>query len=118
MEKSSLFCKKGKKSKTLAWGLKGGGEPSRNEMVVWPGTEKEKRVGMYRTFMKKGESFANFSAGGGGWGHAYERTIEKILDDVKNEYISKDSARDDYGVIIADDGSWSETAERLSHHGK
>jgi N-methylhydantoinase B len=114
----SEIISQGKKSKTLAWGLKGGGEPSRNEMVVWPGTEKEKRVGMFRTFMKKGESFANFSAGGGGWGHPYERTIEKILSDVKNEYISKDSARDDYGVIVADDGSWSETAERLSHHGK
>ena len=44
--------------------------------------------------------------------------IEKILEDLKNEYISKDSARDDYGVIVADDGSWSETAERLSHHDK
>ena len=114
----SEIISQGKKSKTLAWGLKGGGEPSRNEMVVWPGTEKEKRVGMFRTFMKKGESFANFSAGGGGWGHPYERTIKKILADVKNEYISKNSARDNYGVIVADDGSWSETAERLSHHGK
>ncbi len=105
----------GKKSKTLPWALKGGGEPSRNEMIVWPGTDKEIHVGMYRTFMKKGESFANFSAGGGGWGHPYERDIDKILDDLKNEYISKDSARDNYGVIIADDGSWSETTERLSH---
>ena len=105
----------GKKSKTLPWALKGGGEPSRNEMIVWPGTDKEIHVGMYRTFMKKGETFANFSAGGGGWGHPYERDIDKILDDLKNEYISKDSARDNYGVIIADDGSWSETTERLSH---
>ena len=107
----------GKKSKTLPWALNGGGEPSRNEMIVWPGTDKEIHVGMYRTFMKKGESFANFSAGGGGWGHPYERDIEKILDDLKNEYISKDSARNDYGVIIADNGSWSETQQRLSHQG-
>jgi N-methylhydantoinase B len=107
----------GKKSKTLPWALNGGGEPSRNEMIVWPGTDKEIHVGMYRTFMKKGESFANFSAGGGGWGHPYERDIEKILDDLKNEYISKDSARNDYGVIIADNGSWSETQQRLAHQG-
>ena len=107
----------GKKSKNLPWALSGGGEPSRNEMIVWPGTDKEIHVGMYRTFMKKGESFANFSAGGGGWGHPYERDIEKILDDLKNEYISKDSARNDYGVIIADNGSWSETQQRLAHQG-
>ena len=107
-----------KKTKTSAWGLNGGGKPSRNGMIIWPGTEKERLVGLKRAFMKKGESFSNFTAGGGGWGHPYERIIEKILADVKSEYISKDSARDDYGVIVADDGSWSETAERLSHHGK
>ena len=107
-----------KKTKTSAWGLNGGGEPSRNGMIIWPGTEKEKLVGLKRAFMKKGESFSNFTAGGGGWGHPYERDIEKILEDLKNEYISKGSARDDYGVIIADDGSWSETAERLSHHAR
>jgi N-methylhydantoinase B len=107
-----------KKTKTSAWGLNGGGAPSRNGMIIWPGTEKEKLVGLKRAFMKKGESFSNFTAGGGGWGHPYERDIEKILEDLKNEYISKGSARDDYGVIIADDGSWSETAERLSHHAR
>ena len=107
-----------KKTKTSAWGLNGGGEPSRNGMIIWPGTEKEKLVGLKRAFMKKGESFSNFTAGGGGWGHPYERDIQKILADLKNEYISKDAACNDYGVIVADDGSWSETAERLSHHGK
>jgi len=107
-----------KKTKTSAWGLKGGGKPSRNGMIVWPGTKKEKVVGLKRVFMEKGESFSNFTAGGGGWGHPYEREVEKILNDLKNEYISKDAARDDYGVMIADDGSWSETAERLSHLGK
>jgi len=107
-----------KKTKTSAWGLNGGGEPSRNGMIIWPGTEKEKLVGLKRAFMKKGESFSNFTAGGGGWGHPYERDIQKILADLKNEYISKDAARNDYGVIVADDGSWSETAERLSHHAR
>ena len=68
--------------------------------------------------MEKGESFSNFTAGGGGWGHPYERTVEKILSDLKNEYISKDSALNDYGVILAGDGSWSETPERLAHRGK
>ena len=107
-----------KKTKTSAWGLNGGGEPSRNGMIIWPGTEKEKLVGLKRAFMKKGESFSNFTAGGGGWGHPYERDIQKILADLKNEYISKDAACNDYGVIVADDGSWSETAERLSHHAR
>ena len=107
-----------KKTKTSAWGLNGGGAPSRNGMIIWPGTEKEKLVGLKRAFMKKGESFSNFTAGGGGWGHPYERDIQKILADLKNEYISKDAACNDYGVIVADDGSWSETAERLSHHAR
>ncbi|GIT27651.1 MAG: hypothetical protein CM1200mP41_36950 [Gammaproteobacteria bacterium] len=36
-------------------------------------------------------------------GPPYERTVEKILSDLKNEYISKDSGRNDYGVSY---GRW------------
>ncbi len=40
--------------------------------------------------MKKGESFQNYSAGGGGWGNPYAREIERIIEDIKNGYISRE----------------------------
>tara|TARA_Y100001968_G_scaffold275206_1_gene268810 strand:- start:427 stop:1143 length:717 start_codon:yes stop_codon:yes gene_type:complete len=102
-----------KKTKTSGWGLNGGRADSKNKMIIWPGTDKEKHVGMYRTFMKKGESFQNYSAGGGGWGNPYAREIERIIDDIKNGYISRESAEKDYGLIVKDDYTYEEKEERL-----
>jgi N-methylhydantoinase B len=47
-----------------------------------------------------GERFVFESTGGGGWGNPLERDVNKVLDDVLDEYISVDTARDVYGVVI------------------
>ena len=65
--------------------------------------------------MKKGESFQNYSAGGGGWGNPYAREIERIIDDIKNGYISRESAEKDYGLIVKDDYTYEENEERLEY---
>ena len=39
-------------------------------------------------------------AGGGGWGDPLDRDPEKVLQDIRNELVSMESARNDYGVII------------------
>lgn len=54
-----------KKSKTRPWALDGGHEPEPSEMVLWPGTDRAKRVGMYRAAMKAGDRFINRTAA---WG--------------------------------------------------
>lgn len=47
-----------------------------------------------------GDTFMFASTGGGGWGNAFARPAEDVLDDVLDEYISLDAARRDYGVVI------------------
>lgn len=47
-----------------------------------------------------GESLVMDIAGGGGWGIPLERPVESVLDDVLDEYISLDAAREHYGVVI------------------
>ncbi len=47
-----------------------------------------------------GERFVFESTGGGGWGNPLERDVEKVLDDVLDEYVSIEAARDIYGVVI------------------
>ena len=43
---------------------------------------------------------ANCSGGGGGWGDPCERDPERVLDDVRNGYVSLVSAEKDYRVVI------------------
>lgn len=47
--------------------------------------------------------------GAGGWGNPFTRDLALVLRDVSQGYVSPQSARDDYGVVIAD-GVLDETA--------
>jgi len=47
-----------------------------------------------------GEVFMFESTGGGGWGNALKRPVQEVLDDVLDEYISIDVAKNSYGVVI------------------
>jgi len=49
-----------------------------------------------------GERAANMNPGGGGWGLAYERPVEKVVADVRNNLVSIEGAREDYGVAFSD----------------
>jgi N-methylhydantoinase B len=46
------------------------------------------------------EQFMFESTGGGGWGSAKERPPERVLEDVLDEYVSIEAARELYGVAI------------------
>lgn len=50
-----------------------------------------------------GEVFMFESTGGGGWGDPKNRDIQKVLDDVIDEYISIEAAAKYYGVVIDPD---------------
>jgi N-methylhydantoinase B len=39
-------------------------------------------------------------AGGGGWGDPHQREIGRVCEDVARGYVSRASARDDYGVAL------------------
>ena len=47
-----------------------------------------------------GESFRFDSNGGVGWGNPFDRDVETVCQDVLDEYISIDAARNEYGVVI------------------
>lgn len=49
---------------------------------------------------RAGEVFMFESTGGGGWGNPKRRTVEEVLDDVLDEYISIEAAEKHYGVVI------------------
>ena len=43
--------------------------------------------------------FRHVLAGGGGWGDPLERDPQAVLRDVRNEFVSVEAAREDYGVV-------------------
>lgn len=65
-------------------------------------TDGESRV--LRTFsnvpIAKGEICVTRNGGGGGWGDPKKRKPEKVLEDVRNGFVSIQRARDVYGVAI------------------
>jgi N-methylhydantoinase B len=49
---------------------------------------------------KPGESFVFESGGGGGWGDPLRRDPQLVLDDVRNELLSRERAEKAYGVVV------------------
>ena len=72
--------------------LKSAGEPAR------PLTSK---VAGLR--LKKDDVLTMEFAGGGGWGDPRARAPERVRDDVVRGYVSREAARDDYGVAFKED---------------
>jgi N-methylhydantoinase B len=52
------------------------------------------------------------TGGGGGWGDPLERDPGRVRWDVLEEFVSKEAARDSYGVVLRDDLSVDEGATR------
>jgi N-methylhydantoinase B len=79
------------------------GEPGRKAgLIVNHGRENERNIGIFAANepVKTDEIVHYWSAGGGSYGDPLERNPELVLDDVMNEYVSPDGAREDYGVVI------------------
>ncbi len=91
-----------KKTKPRPWGMAGGQTGENCHVILRPGTDQEQTTGMAYEAMAPGEVLVNCSGGGegGGWGNPLKRDPEKVLNDVRNEYISLTSAERDYGVVI------------------
>ena len=92
----------GDRGRVQGWGYAAGLAPLGNRMVYAAGTDEEEDVGVMRAGfrVKAGRSFQYWQGGGGGWGHPHDRPTEWVLEDVINELISVDRARDVYGVEI------------------
>jgi len=107
-----------KKSKTRPWALFAGHEPEPSGMLIWPGTDREIRVGMYRTRMRAAERFTNFTAGGAGFGDPLDRDPAAVIRDVADGYVSAAAAESSYGVIVGRDGGWDPSSARREHAAK
>ena len=81
------------------WGLNGGHEGSHNYfMVIRPDGSTEKYSIVTNVKLKKGDRVRLVTATGGGYGNPANRPVEKVLRDLKNGYITRQQAKEVYGL--------------------
>jgi N-methylhydantoinase B len=82
------------------YGLYGGNPGASSRNIMNPATDARPLDSKLTMTMYSGEVLRHELAGGGGWGDPLDRDPEKVLQDIRNELVSIESARNDYGVII------------------
>ncbi|HEY3302237.1 MAG TPA: hydantoinase B/oxoprolinase family protein [Candidatus Binatia bacterium] len=91
-------------------GAEGGKPGIKGACIVNPGTKDEKRLpsrfGDY--ILRKGDLLRLDRPGGGGMADALERPAEKVLEDVRQGYVTAASAWADYRVALGvENGDWT-----------
>jgi N-methylhydantoinase B len=96
-----------------AFGLFGGKAGSINEMeFIFPGNRRHKPQSKELVpDIPKGTVLRQVAGGGGGYGDPLHRSGEEVAKEVRNGTLSKQKARDDYGVLLEPETLEVDTAE-------
>jgi N-methylhydantoinase B len=83
-------------------GIAGGNDGAPDHCVISADTERARVVApsVSELRMETGDRLVYDFGGGGGWGDPLDRDPADVLEDVWDEYVSIDAARDQYGVVI------------------
>lgn len=109
------------------WGLFGGLSAMGNEVALRRAGHDEVTYSTGKVFsqmLKTGDTWTLRSGGGGGFGNPTERDIARVESDVFNGYVSLESARQHYGVVIdkatckADRDATAQLRERMRARGQ
>jgi len=92
-------------------GVRGGGSPEVGSayLVAADGTAREHPEAVGGVILAPGERVGSRSPGGGGYGDPHAREAERVLEDVREGYLSIARAASVYGVVIAGDPERFET---------
>jgi N-methylhydantoinase B len=89
------------RSKFPPWGVVGG-KPARTGFYAINGEELSETV--REAALKPGDTVQVNMNAGGGYGDPLDRDPERVLGDVLDGYVSVNGAREDYGVVINENG--------------
>jgi N-methylhydantoinase B len=84
------------------WGLEGGKEGFGNDVIILRGDKDQVLPNAKAVYaaLKAEDGFIMRSGGGGGFGDPKTREIARVVEDVRQGYVSVQAARDHYGVVI------------------
>jgi N-methylhydantoinase B len=84
--------------------MEGGGEGTLNHIVISGEGKMPLRVRKISAHrLDRGDVVSIRTGAGGGWGDPLERDPAQVLADVRAGYVSRETARDIYGVILTED---------------
>ncbi len=83
------------------FGIAGGGAGQPSDNLFDNGEEWERLPTKFVHPIVDGQAIRHTTAGGGGCGDPFERPAERVLMDVLNDKVSRESAARDYGVVLA-----------------
>jgi N-methylhydantoinase B len=94
------FSAQGERFVLQPWGLFGGKPGGIGKLVLHPGTKQEKILHskISKVEIEPDEVVSIQTPGAGGYGNPKERNPELILKDLREEKISPEKAKEDYGV--------------------
>jgi N-methylhydantoinase B len=97
---------------TRPWGVLGGLPGARSTKLLKraDGTEQVLPSKCDNVEVEAGDMLVYRTAGGGGWKDRLERPVEAVARDVSFGLVSREFAREGYGVVVAEDGSVDEAA--------
>lgn len=98
----------------LPFGLSGGRPGAAGANVLNPGEESQAKLASKLTItLRRGQKFRHDLPGGGGYGDPLARDPARVLEDVRQGYVSVAGAARDYGVVIANDAVAADGTEAL-----
>jgi N-methylhydantoinase B len=101
------------RTKCPPWGLAGGGDGATARADIYRNGVCIATLVKDDTSLLAGDEIHFYSPGGGGYGNPLLRPVEKVIDDVRCGYVSRESAAADYGVLLDDAFQPTETEARI-----
>ena len=68
--------------------------------VIRAGGDEQVQASFFVAELAPGDALRSIDCGGGGYGDPRERELERVLQDVREGYVSEQAARDVYGVAV------------------
>jgi N-methylhydantoinase B len=88
---------------TPPWGVQGGCAGTTARCIIDPGGENEKTITKVNHLPIPERTLVRcHTAGGGGYGPPWERSISAVLEDLEDGYVSREGAERDYGLCFVD----------------
>jgi N-methylhydantoinase B len=114
LEEEAILQVRSDRRRFRPYGLYGGRAGKSSWNFLNPDAENRSLPSKLTMMIKKGDVFRHEVAGAGGYGDPLERDLNAVERDVRNELVSPAAAREEYGVVIGEDGRADPAAtERL-----
>jgi N-methylhydantoinase B len=99
------------------WGLAGGKPGYGNKVSVWKGgalKDDYPNAKIYNNRLEAGDGLVVRPGGGGGFGPPQERPVARVVEDVRQGYVTREAAARDYGVVLDEALTLDEAATKAA----